>query len=234
MSLRRSTTTLLACCAGLAVAFHSDAQARSRPSSTRLAPPAESGDVDRTLSPYFFVQGGDSALEEKDDFALIGQPTDYLGLNVYWGYFVQAGRDGRLERLPFPTHYPRTSSPWHVLVPQALHWGPRFVRSIYAADALYITEHGAGYDEEISVDGRILDLHRRDCLRTYLREMLDTIEAGVPVKGYFLWSFMDNFEWQDGYQRRFGIVHNDFKTQQRTPKLSAGWYAAVIAANCLQ
>ncbi len=183
---------------------------------------------------YHQITGEDSAMEKENDFALISLPTDYIGLNVYWGYFVQAGSDGRVERLPFPAHYPRTSSPWHVLVPQALHWGPRFVRSLYGADAIYITEHGAGYDEEIAADGRILDLHRRDCLRNYLREMLDTIEAGVPVKGYFLWSFLDNFEWQDGYQRRFGIVHNDFKTQQRTPKLSAEWYAAVIAANCLQ
>lgn len=183
---------------------------------------------------YHQITGEDCAMAEPDDFSLISQATDFLGLNVYWGYFVQAGPDGQLERLPFPAQYPRTSSPWHALVPQALHWGPRFAHGLYSPGPIYITEHGAGYDEEPGADGRILDLHRRDCLRTYLRELLDAIEAGVPIKGYFLWSFLDNFEWQDGYQRRFGIVHTDFKTQKRTPKCSAEWYAAVIAANGLQ
>jgi len=183
---------------------------------------------------YRQLTGKDGATAEKDDFSLISLPTDYLGLNIYWGYFVRASRSGTVERIPFPACYPRTSSPWHALVPQALHWGPRFVHGLYAPKEIYITEHGAGYDDDVIVDGEIKDLHRRDCLRTYLREMLDTIEAGVPVKGYFLWSLLDNFEWQDGYLRRFGIVHNDFTTQRRTPKLSAEWYAAVIAANRLQ
>jgi len=70
-------------------------------------------------------------------------------------------------------------------------------------------------------------------VRNYLRELHAAIADGVPVKGYFLWSFLDNFEWEDGYARRFGIVHTDFKTQKRTPKLSARWYAKVIHENRL-
>jgi len=77
----------------------------------------------------------------------------------------------------------------------------------------------------------VLDLHRVEFLRSYLRELHRAIADGAPVRGYFLWSFIDNFEWADGYRRRFGIVHNNFKTQRRTPKLSAEWYASVIAAN---
>ncbi len=190
---------------------------------------------------YHAITGADAARVQPGDFNLISQPTDFLGLNVYWGYFVRAGRSqlGTLEqpfeRLPMPSCYPRTSSPWHALVPQALHWGPRFVHGLYGAKPLYITEHGAGYDDDVpDANGEILDLHRRDCLRTYLREMLDAIEAGVPIAGYFLWSFLDNFEWQDGYVRRFGVVHNDFVTQKRTPKFSAHWYRQVMAANALQ
>jgi beta-glucosidase len=70
-------------------------------------------------------------------------------------------------------------------------------------------------------------------VRNYLRELRAAMADGVPVKGYFLWSFLDNFEWEDGYERRFGIVHNDFTTQRRTPKLSAKWYSDVIRKNAL-
>ena len=80
----------------------------------------------------------------------------------------------------------------------------------------------------VVVNGEVLDLHRRDYVRSYLREAHRAMADGVPLKGYFLWSFIDNFEWEDGYQRRFGIVHCDFKTQKRTPKLSARYYSDVI------
>ena len=80
-------------------------------------------------------------------------------------------------------------------------------------------------------NGECLDLHRVEFLRSYLKELQRSIADGSPVKGYFVWSFMDNFEWTDGYSRRFGIVYNNFKTQRRTPKLSAYWYSSVMAAN---
>ena len=83
------------------------------------------------------------------------------------------------------------------------------------------------------VRAEVHDLHRRDYLRNYLGELHHAITDGVPVKGYFLWSFMDNFEWTDGYTRRFGIVHVDYRTQRRTPKLSAHWYSSVIRENRL-
>jgi len=77
------------------------------------------------------------------------------------------------------------------------------------------------------------DLHRRDLVRNYLAELRRAIVDGVPVKGYFIRSFMDNYEWEDGYDQRFGVVHCDLKTQKRTPKLSARWYSCVMAANAL-
>ena len=79
--------------------------------------------------------------------------------------------------------------------------------------------------------GEVLDLHRREFLRNYLRELERAIADGVPAKGYFVWSFMDNYEWEDGYTRRFGIVHVDFKTQKRTPKLSARYFSDVMRLN---
>ncbi len=172
--------------------------------------------------------GADRPRVQRGDFALISLPTDFLGLNIYSGGFVRRGPRGRPEQLPLPKNYPRTDSAWLSLLPQALYWGPRFAHEVYGVKAIYITENGCGYDDDLVVKGEVLDLHRRDYLRNYLRELHQAVADGIPVRGYFLWSFMDNFEWQDGYARRFGIVHVDYKTQRRTPKLSARWYASVI------
>jgi beta-glucosidase len=168
---------------------------------------------------------------EKGDFDLITLPTDFLGLNIYTGEFVRACKRGKPEIVPFTPNYPRADSPWLNLVPESMYWGPRWVRDIYAVKAVYITESGAGYDDAPPVNGEVLDLHRRNYVRACLRELHRAIGERVPVRGYFLWSFMDNFEWQDGYARRFGVVYNDFKTQKRTPKLSALWYQRVMREN---
>lgn len=168
---------------------------------------------------------------EKGDFDLITLPTDFLGLNVYWGYFARCGKSGKAEALPFPVEYPSASSPWLKITPQSLYWAPRHMRDIYGEKSIYITEHGCGYVDEPVVNGECLDLHRRDLVRNYLKELHRAIQEGVQVKGYFLWSFMDNFEWSHGYSIRFGICHMDYKTLKRTPKLSAKWYSAVMQAN---
>lgn len=165
------------------------------------------------------------------DFALISAPTDFLGLNLYTGTFVRARADGSPEELPLPPHYPKADSPWLHLAPQVMYWGTRLAHESYGAKTIYVTENGCGYNDEPIVGGEVIDLHRREFLRAHLRELHRAIADGVPVQGYFLWSFMDNFEWEDGYERRFGIVHVDYTTQVRTPKLSARYYQQVIAAN---
>jgi beta-glucosidase len=175
--------------------------------------------------------GADRPIVEKGDMELISQPTDFLGLNIYMGTFVRAGRGGKPDELAFPPDYPRASSPWLHITPQVIYWGPRLAQEVYGVKAMYITENGCGYDNEPVINGEVLDLHRRDLVRNYLKELHRAISDGVPVKGYFLWSFMDNFEWQDGYTRRFGIVHTDYQTQKRTPKLSAHWYSQVMREN---
>ncbi|HEX2860219.1 MAG TPA: GH1 family beta-glucosidase [Lacunisphaera sp.] len=182
---------------------------------------------------YRKVTGGDAARVERGDLALISQKMDFLGLNIYTGFFVRAGKGGRPERLAFPASFPAGSCAWLYLIPQVLYWGPKLVHELYGPLPLYITENGAGYDEAGPVNGEVHDLHRREYVRNSLTQLRGAMKDGVPVKGYFLWSFMDNYEWEDGYVRRFGIVHNDFATQQRTPKLSARWYAEVIKANAL-
>jgi len=178
---------------------------------------------------YLQRSGADAPKVAPGDFDLISQPTDFLGLNIYTATYVRAGRNGAAwEVVGLPTHYPRADSPWLNLVPQAIYWATRMCHELYGHASIYITENGCGYNEEPVVNGEVNDLHRRDYLRNHLREMHRAIADGVPIDGYFLWSFIDNYEWEDGYQRRFGIVHCDFDTQVRTPKLSARYYAEVL------
>ena len=99
--------------------------------------------------------------------------------------------------------------------------------------ALYVTENGAAYDDGPSADGAVHDERRTDYLRAHLGAVADAVEAGADVRGYFLWSLLDNFEWAYGYSKRFGIVHVDYATQVRTVKDSARWYSEVIDNNAL-
>lgn len=180
---------------------------------------------------YFELLGPDAATVEDGDFALIARPTDFLGLNIYTGYFVREGADGQPESLPYPPSYPEADAFWLKIAPQALYWGPRHVAEVYRVPSIYITENGAGYNDLPPGPQGVVDLHRREIVRNCLRETLRAMGDGVPVHGYFLWSFMDNYEWEDGYQRRFGTVYCDFETQKRTPKLSAHWYSRTMREN---
>ncbi len=182
--------------------------------------------------PEFLLEVGSDAPDVlSGDMELISQPTDFLGLNIYRGVFVRAGQNGKPELLDFPPSYPRADANWLTHTPQSMYWCTRSVAEIYDIKSIYITESGVGYDDLPPKNGEVLDLHRRDYLRNYLRELQRAIEDGVPVHGYFLWSFMDNFEWGDGYARRFGVVYTDYSTQRRTPKASAVWYRAVMTRN---
>ena len=185
----------------------------------------------RYSAAYLRRCGADRPKVAAGDFDLIALPTDFLGMNIYTGAFVRAARRGKYQELALPPDYPRTSCPWLNIMPQVMYWGTRLAHEVYGARAIYITENGCGYDNEPVRAGEIHDLHRRDYVRSCLQELHRAIGHGVPVKGYFLWSFMDNYEWQDGYARRFGIVHTDYQTQKRTPKLSARWYGEVMRQN---
>jgi beta-glucosidase len=99
---------------------------------------------------------------------------------------------------------------------------------------IYITENGAAYFDEVAPDGAVHDADRLSYLRDHISSLRDVIDAGVDVRGYFLWSLLDNFEWAEGYGKRFGIVRVDYDTQQRTIKDSGHFYARVVAANGLQ
>jgi beta-glucosidase len=124
------------------------------------------------------------------------------------------------------------ASPWLVVGPEVAYWGVRLGSELWQPKALYISENGASADDPV-INGRIDDADRIMYLRNYLSQFRRAAADGYPLKGYFLWSLMDNFEWADGYSKRFGIVYVDFSTQERIPKLSAAWYKEVIRRNAV-
>ena len=164
---------------------------------------------------------------QPDDLATIHQPLDFSGVNIYSGRHVRATADGGVEPIK-GRDLPVTAMGWPV-TPEALYWGPRFLHERYRLP-IVITEHGMA-NEDCVGEGVVHDQPRIDFLRQYLAEYGRAIDGGVPALGYFLWSVMDNFEWAEGYDKRFGLIHVDYASQRRTLKDSASWYRQVIASN---
>jgi beta-glucosidase len=181
---------------------------------------------------WSFVQGG--------DLAAIASPIDLLGINYYQPTLVGAGDP---DAKPVP-------SPWPGCADIRFHRPPGPVTSMgWPADAtglrellirvhrdypelpLMVTENGAAYADEVTSSGAVHDPERIEYLRSHVAAAHEAIQAGVDLRGYFAWSLLDNFEWAWGYDKRFGIVHVDYRTQRRTWKDSAHWYADVIRRN---
>ena len=178
-----------------------------------------------------------------EDLATIGAPLDFYGLNYYNPVRVAdpatplpADAPLQLEGLPFVTlkldGYPVTEFGWPV-VPDGLRDQLVALHREYgdALPPVYITENGCAYDDAPGPDGAVHDPLRVSYLDSHLRAVAEAVGAGVDVRGYYTWSLMDNFEWAEGYTKRFGLVHVDYATQRRTRKDSFAWYAATIAAN---
>jgi len=192
------------------------------------------------------------------DLDLVAAPIDVLGVNYYHGDAVSGitlpagneqgtdhhGSPQRRGSSPFPTaeyvsvarrDLPRTAMGWEVQPDGLRRLLVRLQDEYLQADAaptMYVTETGAAYVDHL-VDGRVDDAERVAFLDSYLRAVHDAMASGADVGGVFAWSFLDNFEWAYGYDKRFGIVHVDYPTQQRTPKSSAHWFAEVARTNGL-
>ncbi len=167
-----------------------------------------------------------------EDMSLIGSPLDFVGTNIYQPTYVRADdSEAGYTVVPNPSSYPAMFSPWLTVGPQALYWGPKLTYELWKPKALYITENGCSSADVVAPDGHIYDTDRVMYFRNYLTQLQRAVAEGVPVKGYFLWSLLDNYEWADGYEKRFGITYVDFKTQKRTPKLSSMLYKQIIANN---
>ncbi len=149
----------------------------------------------------------------------ISQPLDFLGINYYFRFTVRS--DGALGFVEAPrADVERTQMGWEVY-PQGLEDLLRGIDATYPnLPPIYITENGMSSDDRV-VDGHVDDTQRQSYLQRHFAAVSRAIDAGVDVRGYYIWSLMDNFEWNFGYERRFGIVHVDYATQQRTLKDSA-------------
>jgi beta-glucosidase len=169
---------------------------------------------------------------ESEDLELAHQPLDFFGLNYYFRQIVshQPGEwlDAKVDFGPGP----KTAFGWEVYPEGYYEIMTRLARE-YEVKNLYLTENGCAYNDRLSEDGQVHDPERIAYLEQHLAQVARALEAGVPVRGYFLWSLMDNFEWAMGYSMRFGIVYTDYETLRRIPKDSARWYAEVIERNGL-
>ena len=156
-----------------------------------------------------------------EDMKLISQKIDFIGINIYQGHYT-----GDYTRKPGTPH---TEIGWDTF-DSALEWGVKHFTKRYQIP-IYITENGLSCHDWESLDGKVHDPNRIDFLHRYLRGLKTAAESGCDVRGYFQWSFMDNFEWAKGYNPRFGMVFCDYATQKRIPKDSAYWYKEVIEVN---
>lgn len=180
---------------------------------------------------YLSAQGADAPKVESGDFEVISSPLDFVGLNMYTPTYVLASQDERgFKELSWPRSYPTYNVGWLRFGPSVIYWGTRHVTELWNAKEVYVTENGACCDDVLDKDGEVYDTDRVVYLREHLIAAHRAISEGYPLRGYFLWSLMDNFEWAEGYAKRFGICYVHYETLRRIPKLSAKWYSEVIRA----
>lgn len=202
---------------------------------------AEAGDIEKAydkycqlagwwLDPIYFGAypekewqelGADVPAVHSGDMELIGDRPDFLGLNLYFGERVSVREEKAWRR----DEAMRTDFGW-VVEPEILYYVPKFSARRWNPGKIMITENGCAWEI-----GGLDDQHRIAYYREHLHALAQACSEGVPVAGYFAWSFMDNFEWASGYTKRFGLVHVDFESQKRTPKASAEWYSRVAREN---
>lgn len=175
-----------------------------------------------------------------DDFSIISTPIDFLGVNYYSRMLVRGSEDPAniaeqtvpfhnyeaIERIPGASY---TEMGWEIFPDGLANILTRIHRE-YAPKALVVTESGAAFDDHLEGNNHIHDLQRIDFLRAHIQTVARVILQGVPIKGYIVWSFLDNFEWSEGYRKRFGLVYVDYPTQRRIIKDSGRWYAAFVAS----
>lgn len=165
----------------------------------------------------------------QDDMKIISEPLDFCGMNSYEGQPVRMGADGRPEKAERPCGHPDNSAGWPVDF-DFFYWGAKAFYERYKLPIL-IAENGMCCNDWVSLDGMVHDAARRDLIERNIISLDKAYREGVPVHGYFAWSFMDNLEWHHGYSKRFGLVYVDYPTQKRTIKDSGLWYAKMIGEN---
>ncbi len=168
------------------------------------------------------------------DLDIISTPVDFMGVNFYTRNIARSGNVSETDNTACTVFRKKeiTEMGWEVY-PEGLYNILGRLHFDYAFPAILITENGAAFKDEVNPDGRVDDPARLSYIKRHLEIVNKAIHIGVPVKGYFVWSLFDNFEWSFGYSKRFGIVYVDYQTQKRIPKSSAYWYRKVIHENDL-
>ena len=168
--------------------------------------------------------GADAPRVEPGDFGVIRQPLDFLGINLYTRQWVST----REPAIPAPAPHGVNDMGWEI-VPEILTQHLVRLTRDYMPPPILITENGMANADVVAADGAIADTPRVAYLQGHLAAVARAIELGADVRGYFYWSLLDNFEWDSGYAKRFGLFRVDYDTQVRTPKASAHWYRDFIA-----
>ena len=167
---------------------------------------------------------------EPGDMETIASPIDFVGINYYSETVVEADPSGPEGFRHVPNPPPMTEMGWSI-VPEGLVRLLARIRDRWPVEAFYITENGAAFADTVEEFGRVRDRERIDYLRSHVAACKTAIDAGIPVKGYYVWSLIDNFEWAHGYSKRFGLVHVDFDSGKRNPKDSFSFYRDTIDRN---
>lgn len=171
-------------------------------------------------------QGAERAFTA-EELANYAQPLDFYAVNIY-NSDNYSERPGQKNEQVY-SGMPRTTMDWPI-TPDVMYWTAKFVHERYGLPVL-VTENGMSNCDFVMLDGKVHDPQRIDFLHRYLLSVKKAVDEGIPFVGYLYWSILDNFEWAEGYDKRFGLVHVDYDTQVRTLKDSAYFYADVIKSN---
>jgi len=173
----------------------------------------------------------DQEMIKPGDMAIIGTRPDFMGVNYYTRYVIRpVWHNGQLSYngvSPKERGMPYTTMGWE-LYPQGVYEILMRIKKDYNDPEMYITENGMAFEDNVTPDGKVHDDYRVEYLRTHFEYAAKSIAAGVKLKGYFVWSLMDNFEWEAGWGQRFGLIHVDYQTLNRTIKDSGYWYRDLI------
>ncbi|MBE3578432.1 GH1 family beta-glucosidase [Caldanaerobacter subterraneus] len=167
------------------------------------------------------------------DLETISVPIDFLGVNYYTRSIVKYNEDSMLKAENVPGPGKKTEMGWEIS-PESLYDLLKRLDREYTKLPMYITENGVAFKDEVTEDGRVHDYERIEYIKEHLKAIARFIEEGGNLKGYFVWSLLDNFEWAHGYSKRFGIVYVDYETQKRILKDSAFWYKGVIEKGVIE
>jgi beta-glucosidase len=180
---------------------------------------------------YPYLAGKIGLKPSQEDMGLIKQPLDFLDVNYYTRFLATYDPSNPVTRAKVvQKNTPTTEKGWEIY-PEGLCDVLMRLRTDYNNPLLYVTENGAAFEDNVTKDGKIQDDDRITFLRDHIAAAYQAIKDGARLKGYFVWTIIDNLEWAEGYSKRFGLVHTNYQTLKRTPKKSFYWYKQVIANN---